>query len=352
MYTDDLTHVETPRLCLRPFTEADEPLILDIASDPGTTRYLYFWARDGITPAADAKRFLGYALKNWEKRPIRAREYCVMLKETGECLGDASVEWVEGRAGTAEIGWILLPRYRGMGYAAEAGKALMEAAFTRLNAEVVIAHCDARNAPSYHVMERLGMRLTHIAPGARPGKRPQDAPGDEFEYAVTRLEWQIARAMAVYHRLTCRFDDFVPLQPLTDGTIRLALDHEKPADPARGRVPAYHYHILLDDQPIGSIRLRIGYPDPLFYGGQIGYDVYAPWRGHGYAAAACRLLSPLMRAHGMTAAVITNNITNTASRRVCEKIGARLLCQAPVPPDHEMYREGDRAVNIFLWEIA
>ena len=98
---------------------------------------------------------------------------------------------------------------------------------------------------------------------------------------------------------------------------------------------------------VGKISLRIGYPDSLLYGGQIGYAVDEPYRGHGYAGAACRLLFPVMRAHGMRSAIITNNVENAASRRVCEKIGARFLCQTDIPEDHEMYKNGSRRVNVY-----
>ena len=184
-----LKTLETARLSLRPFTEADYPLILRISSDPNTTRYLYYWGRVGWTPEADARRFLDYALKNWARQPIRAREYRVSLKETGEGIGDGSVEWVAGEEGTAEIGWILLPEYRGKGYATEMGRELMRAGFQVMGAQRVIAHCDARNAPSYHVMERLGMRLSHVEKEARPAKAENEKNGDEYTYLITREEW-------------------------------------------------------------------------------------------------------------------------------------------------------------------
>ena len=66
----EFDHLETERLILRPFTEADYPLILRISSDPKTTEYLYYWGLSGITPEADARRFLDYAIKNWKKSPI------------------------------------------------------------------------------------------------------------------------------------------------------------------------------------------------------------------------------------------------------------------------------------------
>jgi len=182
----EFNRLETERLTLRPFTETDYPLILRISSDPKTTEYLYYWGRIGMTPEADAQRFLDYANKNWKKSPIRAREFCLVLKDTGEAIGDGSVEWVEDEAGTAEIGWILLPEYRGKGYATEAGQELMRAAFEIMGAEAVIAHCDSRNRPSRNVMERLGMTLRNIEPEARPAKRAGEKNGDECTYEITK----------------------------------------------------------------------------------------------------------------------------------------------------------------------
>ncbi|NLW18018.1 MAG: hypothetical protein GX033_10360 [Firmicutes bacterium] len=49
--------------------------------------------------------------------------------------------------------------------------------------------------------------------------------------------------------------------------------------------------------------------------------------------------------------MITNDHTNHASRRVCEKLGARLLRVAPLPEWHELYQNGQRFVNIFEWDI-
>ena len=66
---EEFDHLETERLTLRPFTEADYPLILRISSDPQTTEYLYYWGRIGTTPESDARRFLDYAVKNWKKTP-------------------------------------------------------------------------------------------------------------------------------------------------------------------------------------------------------------------------------------------------------------------------------------------
>lgn len=182
-----MQHLETARLILRPFVENDYPLILSIASDPDTVKYLYHWGRPGMTPEQDARRFLNRALAEWAKTPIRAREYCLVKKDTGETIGDGSVEYWDDE--TAEIGWILLPEHRGKGYVTEMGRELMRYGFEEMGAKKVIAHCDARNAPSYRVMERLSMHLETLEKEVRPEKTVGGIKGDEMTYAIEREEW-------------------------------------------------------------------------------------------------------------------------------------------------------------------
>jgi len=54
-----------------------------------------------------------------------------------------------------------------------------------------------------------------------------------------------------------------------------------------------------------------------------------------------------MKAHGMKKVLITNNHINTASMRVCEKLGAKLLRVAELPEWHDLYQQGQRFGNIF-----
>ncbi|MDD4502200.1 MAG: GNAT family N-acetyltransferase, partial [Clostridia bacterium] len=81
------------------------------------------------------------------------------------------------------------------------------------------------------------------------------------------------------------------------------------------------------------------------------YGIDEQYRGHHYAERACRLLVPLLKAHGMERVLITNNHTNKASQRTCERLGAKLIRVAPVPQWHDLYEEGNRLENIFEWKI-
>lgn len=133
--------------------------------------------------------------------------------------------------------------------------------------------------------------------------------------------------------------------PLIDDDLVLVLREEYPGDPAINYVPAYKFKMTLTNQPeeIGNIELRVGNTDSIvLYGGHIAYGVEPAYRGHRYAARACRLLLPLARSHGLTTLWITCNPDNFASRRTCELAGATLVEIVDLPEDNDMYQQGER----------
>lgn len=81
----------------------------------------------------------------------------------------------------------------------------------------------------------------------------------------------------------------------------------------------------------------------------IAKSVEEPCENYQYAAKACRLLVPVMNAHGMKKITISNEKDNISSKRTCEKIGAKLLRVAKLPEWTELYVEGQRYVNVYEW---
>ena len=161
----------------------------------------------------------------------------------------------------------------------------------------------------------------------------------------------IQQEIAYYNALPVTFDGFVDLPELSDGVISLVCRETQAAIPEKKWVPGYSFDICKGGEKIGDINLRIGYTEGLYYGGQIGYGVDEAHRGNGYAVRACRLLATVAKAHGMTKLLITNNHSNIASMRVCEKLGARLLHTVPLPEWHDLYQKGQRFSNIYEWSV-
>lgn len=104
----------------------------------------------------------------------------------------------------------------------------------------------------------------------------------------------------------------------------------------RGVRESYVFDIHLRDRrgAIGYISLRVGESPELYYLGHIGYRIEEPWRGHGYAGKALKLLIPLIRQEGLFHPVITTDVDNLPSRQTCLKLGCVLERIAPVPPEH------------------
>lgn len=344
--------LETKQLLLRPFTEDDFAAAHSYASCAENTIYMEWGPNSG----EETRAFIRTAIEDAKQMPCINYQYAVVQKDSNALLGACNLA-VSSDA--AEIGWILHRDAWGQGYATEMGGALLQFGFDALQLHRIHAHCDAENVASFKVMEKLGMRREGLLLEARLANKLSDKKyGDSFIYALLRDEWETNKEIAYYNALPVHFDGFCALPPLSDDTIHLICTAKKPAIPEKKYVPAYAFAVCKGSEKIGEIDFRVGYagfgPDlsSLYYGGQIGYNIDEKQRGKGYAVRACRLLAPVAKAHGMTKLLITNDYANNASRRVCEKLGARLLRVARLPAWHPLYSEdGMRFVNVFAWEV-
>jgi predicted acetyltransferase len=132
---------------------------------------------------------------------------------------------------------------------------------------------------------------------------------------------------------------------LVDHELELVLAETFAGNPVRDFVPAYRFHMMLSgqNQKVGEIELRVGNTlHILLYAGHIGYGVDRAYRGRRLAARSVCLLLPLARSHGLHELWITCNPDNYASRRTCELAGFEFVEIVDLPPDTEMYQEGER----------
>ena len=140
--------------------------------------------------------------------------------------------------------------------------------------------------------------------------------------------------------------------PFTDQFDRIASDPmtlqiiEKNPAGVDG-LPFYYYDILINGAPVGKISLRIGVNFHTYYNGSISYEVDELCRGRGYARAACRLVLPVARHHGMTHLYLTCAESNIPSFHTIEGLGAELVEICQVPREYFAWRAGMERQRIY-----
>ena len=145
---------------------------------------------------------------------------------------------------------------------------------------------------------------------------------------------------------------FFDVSDLKTEEIFLRLVKTCDAQPEKQWVPAYYFDIcLIDGTKIGYCDLRIGHNDKIYIGGNIGYGIDEPYRGHHFAAKACALLFHQARKHGMDYLTISCQPSNKASSRTIELAGGEYIETADIPEDNEMYAEGKRQVMIYRFTL-
>ncbi|WP_344058499.1 GNAT family N-acetyltransferase [Microbacterium pumilum] len=136
--------------------DADFDALYAIQSDPAVCRYLLYDARSAEEVAAALER------DSAKTRLERVGDYlqpAIRLRDADDLLiGTMYFHLTSVDDRTAEIGWLVSPRFQGQGYARECAEVLLDLAFGELDLHRVYAELDPRNTASVRVCERLGMR--------------------------------------------------------------------------------------------------------------------------------------------------------------------------------------------------
>lgn len=158
--------LQTERLSLREMTLADAPILLEILNEPA---FIEFVADRGVRTTADAEKFIaekflpGYAQFGFGF-------YLVELKESGTPIGMCGLI-KRDVLDDVDIGFSILERFGGNGYATEAARALMQHGLTTLGLPRIVGVTAPHNHRSAAVLEKLGLRFerTFHLPGYSQG---------------------------------------------------------------------------------------------------------------------------------------------------------------------------------------
>jgi RimJ/RimL family protein N-acetyltransferase len=144
--------LKTKRLILRPMLETDldalHLIFTDVKvmaafnHDPFTREQMQRWLQRNL----DHQNQYGYGL------------FSVILKETGELIGDCGLEQMEDQ-GAAELGYDFRSDFWNQGFATEAALAVCNFAFDVLKLPQLISLIRVGNLASKRVAEKAGMTL-------------------------------------------------------------------------------------------------------------------------------------------------------------------------------------------------
>ena len=146
------TVLQTERLILRRLSTDDAPFVFELVNDPDWLRFI---GDRGVRTLDDARDYI-------RKGPIDSYErlgyglYAVERKEGGRPIGICGLvrrDFLDD----VDIGFALLPAFRGKGYAREAARAVMSHA-RDLGLDRILAITSQDNVASQRLLERLGLR--------------------------------------------------------------------------------------------------------------------------------------------------------------------------------------------------
>jgi RimJ/RimL family protein N-acetyltransferase len=182
------TPIETNRLVVRAFQDADLAAFLVYRNDAEVARYQTWEA----ISAPRAQVFI-QEQKNLEPGvPGQWFHFAVALKDTGQLIGDIGLHVQVHDARQAQLGITFNRAYQGQGLATEALTAVLDYAFINLDLHRLIAIVDVENVRSSALMERVGLR--------REGHFVKNTWfkghwADEYLYAVLQAEWLPRRGL-------------------------------------------------------------------------------------------------------------------------------------------------------------
>ena len=150
--------IETPRLILRRWVDADVDDLAQVHSHPAVAAWL------GPLTREDAERTVARYERHWELHGFG--RYAVADRETEALVGRVGLmrqpDWV-ATVEKDEVGWVIAAGRWGEGLATEAAGAAIADAFGRVGLERIVSWTTPDNLASRRVMEKCGLRYRGTA---------------------------------------------------------------------------------------------------------------------------------------------------------------------------------------------
>ena len=166
--------IESDRLQLRELSAAEAAQVID-GTPPGGQCWAATYPLEGtlvaagaLVRAAEAGRYrTGYGM------------YQIIDRESGLVVGDIGFHGAPDDDGIAEIGYGIVPEFRGRGLVSEALRALAAWTFTRPETVELIAGTDPEHTPSQRVLTSAGFSFAGMRDEERLYRMSRPAPTED-----------------------------------------------------------------------------------------------------------------------------------------------------------------------------
>jgi [ribosomal protein S5]-alanine N-acetyltransferase len=148
---------ETERLILRELTPADVKGMFALDRDPDVHQYL---GNKPIAKMAEARQHIEFIRQQYRDNGIG--RWAVIEKDTNDFIGWAGLKFIteviNNHTRYYDLGYRLIRKYWGKGYATEAAHASLDYGFNHLQLNEIYAMADTRNKASGKILAKAGLQ--------------------------------------------------------------------------------------------------------------------------------------------------------------------------------------------------
>jgi len=178
-----LVEINTERLWLREWTEADIPMIHEMLANPVVEP---FHTLPSPLPLEAVKKTLSSAFLDQPKTPRTNYGWSIFSKANNQFVGEIGLDGAPERFRSAELFYTIDPAFWRKGIATEAGRAVAKFVFEVLKFHRLEAGVDTTNSGSIRVLEKIGMRREGLRRKILP---MSDGWRDNYLYAMLEEDY-------------------------------------------------------------------------------------------------------------------------------------------------------------------
>ena len=166
--------VETPRLILRELLASDAEGMFELDSDPLVHKYL---GNKPIEHIDESRKIIDFIREQYISNGIG--RWAVIEKSTNTFLGWSGLKLVtdtiNGHNNYYDLGYRIIPRYWGKGYASESAIASVQYGFDTMGLKEIFGIAEEGNIASQNVLQKAGLKFV-----------------EDFMYEETQMKWYLS----------------------------------------------------------------------------------------------------------------------------------------------------------------